>query len=1203
MSRKRLLTFVLLLITTLKMNAQTNFEFVENKGQWDSRVRFKGELSSGAFFLQDKGFTVLLYNSSDLTALLHHDHASNPGTKKILEKDHGSDRLTRDNMILRSHSFNVEFTGATAKPQLLPEKQETSMNNYFIGNDRSKWVSNARIFHVVVYKNVYPNIDVRYYSDNSKLKYDIIVHPGGNVRNISLKYDGVNGLSVRNRELIIKTSVGDVKEQSPYSYQSDLTHGRKEIECNYVVTGNTVQFAVKNYDPSTTLVIDPTLVFSSFTGSPANQYGFTATPGPDGSLYSGGIVFGAGFPTTPGAYQGSFRGGGQQGIDIGIMKFSPNGSQRLYATYLGGNNDDYPHSLFCDPQGNLVVMGRSYSGNSYPTVGTNEGVGGSTDIIVSKLNAAGTALIGSIRIGGDGQDGVNIEDVQQSGNHSPKSLIRNYGDDSRSEVILDQANNIYIAAQTKSTNFPTPGGFQTTIGGGQDGVVIKVTPNCDKVIWSSYLGGDKDDGAFVLSVNPSNGNIYVSGATVSANFPGDKTGTIGPVFRGGEADGFVSIISPAGNSLLKSTYLGTSEIDIIYGIQHDKLGFPYVMGVTRGVWTVTSNVSYSNPNSSQFVSKLKPDLSGYEYSTVFGTGVRKPNMSPVAFLVDRCENVYISGWGGWSAPGDPDPFDQAGVAGMPTTSDAIKRVTDNRDMYFIVIKKNAQSLLYGTFFGQDGGYGEHVDGGTSRFDQQGAIYQAICANCGGNATFPTTPGVIGPTNRAVGTGGCNLAAVKINFNFAGVASGPKVYFNGVPDSIGCVPFNVVFRDTVRNAQSYQWDFSDGSPSEFTTNFQTTHTFNSVGTYRVRLIAVDSNTCNIRDTAFLTIRVRDDIASPVFIATKQPPCQSLSYLFTNQSAAPAGKPFKANSFTWDFGDGTRLIAGPGNVTHAYQNAGTYKIRLILTDTNYCNAPDSMSLDIRISPLVAARFVTPATGCAPYQAVFDNTSLAGQTFFWDFGDGSTSNAVNPSHLYQNIGTYTVTLVATDPSTCNITDTISKTIVVSPKPTADFNFTPSPPEVNKPTIFFNLSIGGIRHKYLFGDGDSTIRLTMDTVQHQYNATGTYTACLVTTNAAGCTDTICKPVQAIIEPLLDVPNAFTPGRFGRNGVVKVEGFGIGRMTFRIYNRWGQKLFESGDRKIGWNGTYKGVLQPQDVYAYTLDVEFTDGTKARKTGDITLIR
>ena len=96
---------------------------------------------------------------------------------------------------------------------------------------------------------------------------------------------------------------------------------------------------------------------------------------------------------------------------------------------------------------------------------------------------------------------------------------------------------------------------------------------------------------------------------------------------------------------------------------------------------------------------------------------------------------------------------------------------------------------------------------------------------------------------------------------------------------------------------------------------------------------------------------------------------------------------------------------------------------------------------------------------------------------------------------------------------------------------------------------------------------------------------------------------MPALINPLLDVPNAFTPGRFGQNAIVKVVGFGIIRMDWRIYNRWGQLVFQSNDPYFGWDGTYKGQLQPMDVYGYTLEAEYSDGTRAAKKGDITLIR
>jgi gliding motility-associated-like protein len=255
------------------------------------------------------------------------------------------------------------------------------------------------------------------------------------------------------------------------------------------------------------------------------------------------------------------------------------------------------------------------------------------------------------------------------------------------------------------------------------------------------------------------------------------------------------------------------------------------------------------------------------------------------------------------------------------------------------------------------------------------------------------------------------------------------------------------------------------------------------------------------------------------------------------------------------------------------------------------------------LVKAQFNTPDSGCAPYSAVFDNTTLAGQQFYWDFGDGSTSQEVNPIHIYNNVGTYTVRLVAVDSATCNIIDSTKKDIAVNPKPKAIFTSSTVRPEPNHPTIFFNSSTGATHFKWIFGDGDTAMRYSVDTILHQYQETGTFQACLVAYNEFECSDTACIEVEAIVNPLLDVPNAFTPGRFGQNSIIKVHGFGIASMTFRIYNRYGQIVFESNNPNDGWDGNFKGNPQPMGVYAYTLEASYFDGKKTTRKGDITLIR
>ncbi|HMK19423.1 MAG TPA: PKD domain-containing protein [Chitinophagaceae bacterium] len=1188
MIRYRYITLVLVILSTV-VKAQ-NIEFIENKGQWDSHVKFKSEVPGGSFFIRNGGFTVLQQNEEDLKQVKEYIHGQ------------GNDQNKRSSpLVLRSHAYAVDFAGSSKDFELIPDKPLEYYNNYFIGNDPSKWASNCKIYQGVTAKNIYPNVDVRFYTDKGNMKYDIIVKPGADVSKIVLRYSGADDLEVRDKQLVIKTSVGDVKESDPYTYQYE-NNQRKQISAKYVLIGKEIRFDVKNYNRNEVLIIDPTLIFSSFSGSAGDNYGFTATYGPDGSFYGGGINLKTGYPVTPGAFQSVWGGGAGSIIatDISISKLSSNGTSRIYATYLGGSGNEQPHSLVVDGAGNLIVAGRTNS-SDFPVKGTGQiGPGGGYDIIVTKFNAAGSDLIGSIKIGGKSDDGVNI--AVESFN----SLQQNYGDNGRSEVILDGSGNIYVASCSRSTDFPTtPGAFQPNPGGGdQDAVVLKFNASVS-LLFASYLGGDANDAAYVLSLAP-NGDIYVGGGTESAKFPGTSAGVIHSTNQGG-IDGFVSVISNNGIAIIRSTYVGTPGTDQVYGVQFDKYGFPYICGQTKGNWPII-NAAYSVAGAPQFIAKLQPDLSAFIYSTRFGRPAGVPNISITAFLVDNCENVYVSGWGGVI----DGHFESSLTSGMPVTSDALQSTTDGSDFYFFVLKKNATAQLFGSFWGQNGGLADHVDGGTSRFDKQGVIYQAICANCFGKAVYLTTPGASGPINGTTlpnGTvTGCNLAMLKISFDFAGVDAGLQSMINGVRrDTAGCAPLTVDFIDTVANAVKYYWYFGDGSSPNpaITTVPNISHTYNLPGLYQVMLIAEDSTTCNIRDTAYLHIKAGNLPAILDFNPVKLSPCDSLKYRFDNLSTTSPLRPFTNTSFTWDFGDNSPTItAGLAAVFHSYTSPGTYTVKLTIVDTAYCNAPDTLKKTIRIAPLVVAQFETPPTGCAPYTAQFTNTSIAGQSFIWDFGDNTTSTATDPVHTYTTPGPYTITLIANDPSTCNLADTTTTTINVFPIPVSNFTFSPDPPVENTPTSFNNLaSPDAVKFKWLFGDGDSLQTNSRSPVKHQYNATGTYNACLIAINSAGCADTLCQDVRAVVFALVDVPNAFTPQRGDVNSVVYARGFGITKIRFIIWNRWGQKVFETSDKNIGWDGKYKGVIQPMDVYVYTLDVEFFDGTKAIKKGDISLIR
>jgi gliding motility-associated-like protein len=1156
------------------------------------------QVPAGEIYIHNSGYTIVQHDPKDWEQVYEMVHGH------TIDNQPSNLRMKTSGFSVRSHAYKVNFLNAAAKPQIVADKAIQTRNNYLIGNDPSKWATDCKIYLGITVKDIYPNVDLRYYSQNGQVKYDMIVKPGADLSKIALKYDGINKLEIKGKELRIPTSVGDLRELAPYTYQYN-EKGKKEISNQYLVKDNVVKFDVKKYDRNVPLIIDPTLIFCSFSGSTTDNWGFTATYGPDGSMYGGGIVFGAGFPVSPGAYQTTYGGGGNSGFDIGIIKLSPDGSTRMYATYIGGSGNDQPHSLVVDEQGNLVVAGRSNS-TDYPVKGVGVvGTGGGWDIVVTKLNATGSGIIGSLRIGGTDDDGVNISSSRTGLN----SLVRNYGDEGRSEVIL-AGGDIWVASssQSSSATFKIVGGFQTTNNGGannQDGVILRFPPDLSNVSYSTFLGGTGNDAAYVLAVSPLTGDLYVGGGTESTDFPNTSGGVVHSSNQGG-IDGFVTQITSSG-AIIRSTYIGTTAIDQVYGVQFDKFGFPYIMGQTGSNWQ-PFNATWSQPGT-QFIAKLEPDLSRFVYSTTFGTGGSVPNISPVAFLVDRCENVYVSGWGG-TVQGNAYP--SAGTVGLSVTPDAIKSTTDGKDFYFFVLKKNASAQLFGSFFGQNGGGADHVDGGTSRFDANGVIYQAICANCISlglpTSPFPTTPGAWAETNQS--GQGCNLAMVKIEMDFTGVRAAPQSMIDGVPrDTAGCVPLLVDFTDTVQNATSYEWDFGDGSPRVTTLypNVNTQHTYNNIGLYTVMQIAIDSTTCNIRDTAYLTIKVGNNRATPDFNAVKISGCNETNfrYRFDNLTVAPPAQPFTNTSFQWNFGDGSAaVITGSASVNHTYTSAGTYNVTLVLIDSNYCNFPDTAMKPLRLATNVEAKFDAPPAACAPVLAKFSNTSLAGQQFFWNFGDGSTSTEISPEHLYSLPGSYSITLIAVDSSTCNIADTISSVIVIADKPTADFTAAPQPPVLNTAITFTNLSSAdAVRFKWIFGDGDSLITTSSQPVEHEYNATGTFNACLIAYNQFNCTDTVCKPIETLIDAAVDVPNAFTPLSSDGNNVVYARGFGITKMHFIIWNRWGQKVFESNSKLMGWDGKYKGVLQPMDVYAYTLDVEFFDGKKLTKTGDITLIR
>ncbi len=729
------------------VSAQIGFQ--ENKGQFDSPISFRANFGSHVVFLDKEGFSLLLYDEpawASIVNQIHHNHIhEHQDTAAISEA-------------LAMQHIKYELVGANLSQFSGTDKQE-AYYNYFLGNDPTQWAGKVQSFTKVLYKNIYPNIDLEYECIDKRFKYNFILHKDADINNIRIKVVGADSFKVAQNRITTYTRFGELSEVMPLSYEE--TGGeRTQINMTYERYGNLIGFKTSFFRTKVKTVIDPELIFSTYSGSTADNFGFTATFDLEGALYAGGIVTSpttvalGRYPATPGAFNETFNGGDKPTItqtnripwDIAISKYSADGSTLVYATYLGGERNEYPHSLVVNKNEELVVFGTSESPN-YPTTpgAFSSAINGGVDMVVTKFSADGASLVGSTFIGGDANDGLNSQENMNFYN----------ADEYRGEVNLDQNENILVASCTYSFNFPTTvGAFQTTSNGGQEGVAFSLNEDLSTLRWSTYFGGLNAEALYGIDMMPD-GNILISGGTTSQDLP-THAGAYQENYQGGTVDGFAAILSNIGTDLVACTYFGTSQYDQVLASESDQHNAVYLAGHSTGAMPIKGDV-YSNANGRQFIAKLTNDLNSLSVSTVYGSGRAFTDLTINALLVDNCDRVYISGWG--------TNFDETGnsrLRNMPLTQDAYQRSTDGQDFHIMVLEENMSDILYATYFGGSR-TDDHVDGGTSRFDKRGAIYQSVCSSCptgnGGQISdFPTTTGSYSPTNPSPR---CSNASFKI----------------------------------------------------------------------------------------------------------------------------------------------------------------------------------------------------------------------------------------------------------------------------------------------------------------------------------------------------------------------------------------------------------------------------------------------------------
>jgi len=337
--------------------------FEQNKGQLPSKVVASAYVPGGRLFLEKNGFTWNFQSSNHKG----HSHGGTP---------------TSEAEIIHGHSFKMKFIDASKKAQSSFDQPFEGYANYYIGKNSREWASHVVEYAKVSVNEIYDGINWITYSNADGLKYDFHVKPNANPSAIQMLFEGADDISLKKGNLVIKTDLGTITEMSPKAWQ--IIDGKKiPVDCKFKLRKNELSFDLGNYNPAFELIIDPLLVFGSFSGSTADNWGFTATYDNAGNTYSAGVVFGVGYPTSTGAYSLEFAGGsGSRPGDIGIMKFDEAG-QRLFSTYLGGTSNELPQSLIVSSNNELFLFGTTGS-DDFPTTSTafSREFAGGTDVSI-----------------------------------------------------------------------------------------------------------------------------------------------------------------------------------------------------------------------------------------------------------------------------------------------------------------------------------------------------------------------------------------------------------------------------------------------------------------------------------------------------------------------------------------------------------------------------------------------------------------------------------------------------------------------------------------------------------------------------------------------------------------------------------------------------------------------------------------------------
>ncbi|RLD31161.1 MAG: hypothetical protein DRI73_09235, partial [Bacteroidetes bacterium] len=423
-------------------------------------------------------------------------------------------------------------------------------------------------------------------------------------------------------------------------------------------------------------------------------------------------------------------------------------------------------------------------------------------------------------------------------------------------------------------------------------------------------------------------------------------------------------------------------------------------------------------------------------------------------------------------------------------------------------------------------------------------------------------------------------------------------------SAGCTPIDVEFTNTSINGVVYYWNFGDdfrvdSSLTTFTRTYEAM--YNQDSTYNIQLIAESGKGCYdtiVQQVTTYRIPRVDFSASPVI---------QLFPRSTINIENLSGSGYV--DYLWNFDDGnTRLDNSMvENFSHTFSTWGEYEVTLSVFSNNCSDTARQTVIILAPQPETTIQPGIRAQGCEDLSVNFEAYVNYADTFHWDFGDGGSSEDQDPTYIYDTPGTYIVTLSAGGPGTDDSLIVVRKdTVVVFEVPIADFEVLPDTVMLpDQPIICHNNSLNGDRYQWTFGDVGGSID-TVKSPVHYYTEAGIYTVTLDVWTENDCYDTKTIENAVVVEPAgtFEFPNAFNPySDYQLNKVFKPLYRGIREYKLEIFNRWGEKVFESTNPDIGWDGNIDGKIGSQDVYAWKLTGKYKNGSIFKATGNVTLLR